>query len=116
MDLIALAVPFFLLAGYLWDPKMIEVIDLKVTGSLLYQSLVTASFGFVAWTHMLQKYGAVTLHSYLFILPVSGVILGGVLLGEPVTSVNIILALLFIVAGIIVVHSNFSFVRRRLGW
>ena len=111
-----LSVPFFLLAGYLWDPRMVGVIDWKVAGSLLYQSLITASFGFVVWIHMLQKYGAVTLHSYLFILPVSGVFLGGLVLGEPVTSVNIILALIFIVAGIVIVNSDFSFVRRRLGW
>jgi hypothetical protein len=37
-------------------------------------------------------------------------------LDEPVGTVNIILASLFIVAGIVIVHSDFSFVRRRLGW
>lgn len=111
-----ISVPFFLLAGYFCDGEMVGIINLEVGCALLYQSLVTASFGFVAWTHMLQKYGAVVLHSYLFILPVSGVLLGGLILDEPVTSIHIILALIFIVTGIIVINSDFSFVRRRLGW
>lgn len=111
-----ISVPFFLLAGYFWDGQMVGLVNLKVGGALLYQSLVTAAFGFVAWTYMLQKYGAVVLHSYLFILPVSGVLLGGLILDEPVTSVHIILALFFIVTGILVINSDFSFVRRRLGW
>ncbi|RPJ79865.1 MAG: DMT family transporter [Deltaproteobacteria bacterium] len=111
-----LSVPFFFLAGYLWDTQMFGTINLKVFGSLLYQSLITASFGFVVWINMLQKYGAVTLHSYIFIIPISGVLLGGFLLDEPVGTVNIILASLLIAAGIVIVHSDFSFVRRRLGW
>ena len=111
-----ISVPFFLLAGYFWDAEMVGMIDLKVGSALLYQAMVTASFGFVVWTHMLQKYGAVVLHSYLFILPVSGVLLGGLILDEPVTSIHIILALTFIVTGILVINSDFSFVRRRLGW
>lgn len=111
-----ISVPFFLVAGYFWDAEMVRMIDLKVGSSLLYQSLVTASFGFVVWTNMLQKYGAVVLHSYLFILPVSGVLFGGLILNEPVTSINIILSLVLIVTGIIVINSDFSFVRRRPGW
>jgi len=71
----------------------------------LYQGLVIASFGFVAWNNMLQKYGAVSLHSFLFIMPVSGVLLGGLVLGEPITF-NILLALVLIVFGILVVNLN----------
>ncbi|RJP81895.1 MAG: DMT family transporter [Desulfobacteraceae bacterium] len=111
-----ISVPVFFLAGFLWDRQMIGTVDMTIVGALLYQSLITASFGFVAWIHMLRKYGAVTLHSYIFILPVSGVLLGGLILDEPVGTANIILALVLIVTGIIVVHSDFSFVRRRLGW
>jgi len=111
-----LSVPFFFLAGYLWDMPMFGVINLKIVGSLLYQSLITASFGFVVWISMLKKYGAVTLHSYIFIIPVTGVLLGGFLLDEPVGTVHIILASCLIAAGIIIVHSDFAYVRRRLGW
>jgi drug/metabolite transporter (DMT)-like permease len=80
-----------------------QVGDPKVFCALLYQGLVTASFCFVAWITLLQKYGAVALHSFIFIMPVSGVLLGGLVLGEPIT-VNIIIALLLIVSGILLVN------------
>jgi drug/metabolite transporter (DMT)-like permease len=97
------AVPFFFLAGYFWDVKMINHLDLEVLSSLLYQGLVTASFGFVAWNSMLKKYGAVSLHSFVFIMPIAGVLLGGLVLGEAITW-DIILALACIVSGIVVVN------------
>ena len=97
------SVPFFFLAGLLWDGKMIDYVNANVLGSLMYQSLVTASFGFVAWNSMLQKYGAVSLHSFILIIPIAGVLLGGLVLGEPITF-NILLALVLIVSGILVVN------------
>lgn len=98
-----LAVPVFFLEGYLWDSVMIGSLDLKILGALTYQSLVTASFGFLAWMTMLQKYGAVALHSFIFIMPIAGVLLGGWILNEPITF-KILIALLLIVTGILVVH------------
>ncbi len=97
------SIPLFFIAGFLWDGTMIIDANLKVMGALLYQGLLTASFGFVAWTGMLQKYGAVSLHSFIFIMPVTGVLLGGLVLGEPITF-SIVLALLFIVSGVLVVN------------
>lgn len=97
------SVPFFFLEGFVWDSTMIAHVDAKVFCALLYQGLVAASFCFVAWTTLLQKYGAVALHSFIFIMPVSGVLLGGLVLGEPIT-VNIIIALLLIVSGILLVN------------
>jgi len=97
------SVPFFFLAGYIWDIKMITHLDLKVLSALIYQGLVTASFGFVAWNGLLQKYGAVSLYSFIFIMPIAGVLLGGFVLGEAITW-DIILALAFIVSGIVVVN------------
>lgn len=97
------SVPLFFLAGFFWDGTMITDANLKVIASLLYQGLLTASFGFVAWTNLLQKYGAVSLHSFIFIMPIAGVLLGGLVLGEPITF-SIILALLFIVSGVLVVN------------
>jgi drug/metabolite transporter (DMT)-like permease len=97
------AVPVFFTAGYLADAPMISNAGAGVLASLAYQALVTASFGFVAWNTMLRKYGAVALHSFIFILPLTGVALGGWMLGEPITT-RILLALLLITAGILVVH------------
>ena len=98
-----LSIPVFLLEALLWDAPMISKLDLKIIGAMLYQSLVTATFGFVIWNTLLQKYGAVALHSFIFIMPIAGVALGGLVLGEPITS-KLLIALALIVAGILVVH------------
>jgi drug/metabolite transporter (DMT)-like permease len=97
------SVPIFFIEALLWDDTMVTRLDVPIVGALLYQSLISASFGFVAWNTMLQKYGAVSLHSFIFIVPIAGVAMGGLVLGEPIT-VQILLALAFIVSGILVVH------------
>jgi drug/metabolite transporter (DMT)-like permease len=97
------AVPLFFVEALLWDNAMIIQLDAKIIAALLYQSIITASFGFVAWNHLLQKYGAVSLHSFIFIMPIAGVALGGLILNEPITT-KILLALVLIVCGILVVH------------
>jgi len=45
----------------------------------------------------------VALHSFIFIMPIAGVVLGGLVLGEPITS-RLVMALVLIVAGILIVH------------
>jgi drug/metabolite transporter (DMT)-like permease len=97
------AIPIFFMEALLWDRPMISKLNLPVIGAVLYQSLVTAAFGFVVWNTLLQKYGAVALHSFIFIMPIAGVALGGLVLGEPIT-LKILIALALIVAGILVVH------------
>jgi len=97
------SVPLFLLEGFVWDPVMIGQIDWIVLSALLYQGFVTAGFGFVVWNSFLKIYGVVTVHSFTFIIPMSGVILGGLILGEPITK-NIIVALVLIGSGIFVVN------------
>lgn len=98
-----ISAPFFLLAGALWDPVPVGDINLTVAGALFYQSMVTAAFGFVAWSFFLKIYGAVTTQSFIFIMPISGVLLGGLVLGEPLTG-NILVALVLIGTGIAVVN------------
>ena len=98
-----IATPLFFLGGFLFDGIMISEINPRVVLSLLYQAVVTGSFGFIAWITLLKKYGAVSLHSFIFIMPVAGVLLGGLVLGEPITA-KILLALLLIVSGIFIVN------------
>ena len=97
------AAPIFFLEAFLWDQQMIFHPDMKVIGALLYQTVITAAFGFLAWTYLMQRYGTVALHSFIFIMPIAGVVLGGIVLDEPITW-KILLALGFIVAGILMVH------------
>ncbi|MCP4686836.1 MAG: DMT family transporter [Desulfobacterales bacterium] len=94
---------FMLAAGAVWDKTMIFRLDVPVISSMVYQSLVSAAFGFVAWNTMLKKYGAVAMHSFIFIMPISGVLLGGLILEEPITP-RLLSALVLIVMGILVIH------------
>ncbi len=98
-----MGLPFYLLAALLWDDKMIHSLTPAVMNGLLYQALVTASFGFVMWNTLIQKYGATALHSFIFILPLSGVFFGVLMLGEPVTP-NLIGSIFLVTAGLLVVN------------
>jgi drug/metabolite transporter (DMT)-like permease len=101
-----LSVPFLFSGGVIFDEKMIHSPDLFAILAMAYQSIVTASIGYVLWITLLKKYGAVTLHSYIFLMPVSGVFFGGLLLREPVAEISIVLSLAFIILGVILVHSS----------
>jgi len=98
-----LSVPFFFLCGFLWDQPMIAALSAEVVMAVLYQALVAAAFGFIAWNTLLQRHGAVILNSFNFILPITGVFLAWWLLNEPLT-VKILLALLFITAQMLVLY------------
>ena len=97
------AFPLFLCAGCFLDHRMFFDLSSVVIGAYLYQSLVSAAFGFVAWSTMLKRYGASTLHAFVFLMPIAGVVFSGLILNEPITS-NLIVALALIAAGIAMVH------------
>jgi drug/metabolite transporter (DMT)-like permease len=100
-----LSTPFFFIEGLLWDGTMVGALDAKVVGALLYQGLLMASFGFVIWNYLLRLQGAVWLNSFNFLMPVTGVLLGVLLLGEPMT-LKIWLALAAVTAGIVVIQGS----------
>ena len=99
----AVAFPLFFLCGLLWDQPMIGALNAEVVLAILYQALVAAAFGFIAWNMLLQQHGAVVLNSFNFILPITGVFLAWWLLNEPLTF-KILLALLFITAQMLVLY------------
>ena len=99
------SVPFFFLQGFLWDGQMVDYVNVQIIASLLYQSLVTASFGFIAWNTLLQKYEATSLNAFMFVMPISGVVLSGILLDDRIDA-RVWFALIFIAAGILVIHLN----------
>lgn len=99
-----MSTPLFLITAWFQDHPMITSLSPAVIGGLLFQAF-TASFGFIMWNTLIRKFGATALHSFIFILPLSGVFFGVTLLGEPVTS-NLIGAIILVSTGLIVV--NFS--------
>lgn len=97
--------PFFFLCGYLWDGQMVRSLDAAAIKALLFQALAATAFGFVAWNSQLKKFGATTLHSFVFLMPVAGVFLSVLLLGEPLTG-NLVVSIVLIVFGIIIVNNT----------
>ena len=95
------AIPFLYIFAFMFDKPMMSAPGGGVVVAILYQGLITGSFGFVVWNMLLQRYGAVSLHTFIFIMPVIGVLLGGLLLKEPITG-NILIALALIGTGIFV--------------
>ena len=99
------AIPFFFICGYFLDPIMIKNINIIVIEAILFQSIVATSFGFVAWNILLRKFGATSLHSFVYIMPLAGVFFGVLLLDEPLTK-YLIVSIIFIVFGIIYVNKE----------
>ena len=97
------SLPLFGLGAWVWDAPMVSRIDDGIVAAIAFQVVLTTSFAFVAWTRLMQTYGAVALHSFVFLIPVSGVFLAGIVLGEPITEM-ILLALVLITAGILTVQ------------
>ncbi len=100
---IVFGTPFFFMGGFLWDKQMIGVIDTTVAASLFYQAIISAAFGFMAWNSLLQRFGATALHSFVFIMPLSGVLSGVLLLDESITP-HLAASVILIVAGVLVVN------------
>lgn len=86
------AAPLFVGGGVFFDHTMIHRINTTVCLALLYQGVVTASFGYVAWTGLLRHYGATALNSFVFIMPISGVVMSSLVLGESI-SLRLLLAM-----------------------
>lgn len=101
------AVPVFLVAGAVVEGPVSLPPARDVLAAMAYQALVTAAYGFLAWNALLRKYGAVAMHSFIFVMPPVGVALGAWMLDEPVTS-RMLIALAMITAGILVVHVRYK--------
>lgn len=98
------SVPFLSAGSWFFDEALVSSPSAASLLALLYQSLITGSFGFLVWNTLLKKHGAVAMHSFIFIMPIAAVLLAGVLLGDPMGP-GITAALVLIVAGVVVVHS-----------
>jgi drug/metabolite transporter (DMT)-like permease len=97
------AAPLLLTGGVLLDPVMVIRLDRTIIWALLYQSIAIASLGFVAWNTLLKKYGAASLHSFVFLMPIAGVCFGGLILGEPVTP-HLMASLALVTTGLMILH------------
>jgi len=73
------------------------------TASLLAQTVVGAFASYLAWMWMLGRYPATKISAFVFLTPVFALFFGALWLHEPVT-LNLILALVMVAAGIVLVN------------
>jgi len=81
----------------------LPLVNLQGLLLLLYLIFLSAA-AFTIWTSLLRRYDAASVSVYFFLLPVFGVALSGLLLGERIASVQTIAALLLVCAGIAIVN------------
>ena len=77
--------------------------DAKSTALLIYLALLSTA-AFSIWT-LLMKYNPVgRVAVYTFTIPIFGVVLSGIILGEPVFEVKNLIALALVSAGIVIMN------------
>ena len=72
-------------------------------GALLFQAFFVVAFTYLVWFWLMRRYPASGLASFVFLTPAFAVLLGGLLLDEPLTW-KIGLALILIAGGLIIVN------------
>ena len=97
------AAPLFGIGGVLFDPQMVIQLSPPVLLALAYQSVVVACLGFILWNTLLKRFGAASLHSFVFIMPIAGVCASAIILGEAITP-HLFTSLFLVVAGLLTIH------------
>jgi drug/metabolite transporter (DMT)-like permease len=71
---------------YLLEPRWILDLSPLVVTSLAYQGIIVAFVSYLVWFWLIQVYPVSNLSAFPFFTPVFGVLLGGLLLHEPLTA------------------------------
>ncbi|MBI3122596.1 MAG: DMT family transporter, partial [candidate division NC10 bacterium] len=80
-----IALPWFFLANWLFEPRLVFYVDVRIALAFLYHGSLIAGLTFVAWTTLLRRLQVGQLSAFIFLTPISGVLLSRILLGDPIT-------------------------------
>ena len=93
-----------LLVAALWGAEPLpDRLSSLAWGSLAFQTVVVSFASYLVWFWLIRHYPATPLASFTMLTPVFGLILGAVLLAEPVTA-RLLIALATVAAGIYLVN------------
>lgn len=81
----------------------LATLSLLAWSSMLFQVLVVTFFSYLVWFWLIRSYPATKLASFTLLTPVFGLLLGALLLGEPITT-RLVVALAAVAAGIVLVN------------
>ncbi len=96
--------PFFLIASLLGEPWP-DLTDTNVLTGVGYSGLIGTGFAMIPWLWLLTDYPASRVGVFMFLTPVFGVLMGALLLAEPLTLLMLGGAVL-ISSGIYLVNSE----------
>lgn len=74
----------------------IEVVDSKVTMSMLFLGIVASSLAFLMWNKAIQSMGSIKTNQYIYLVPIVTTILSAVVIHEKITIFIVIGATLII--------------------
>ena len=95
--------PVLALGSFLFELPADLDLSLLVLASLFYQSVVVAFASFLVWFWLIHRYMVSRLAAFTFMAPLFGVILGGLVLNEPITFL-VWIGLACVAVGIYVVN------------
>ena len=70
---------------------------------MAFQIVIVAFASYLAWFWLIRSYPATRLASFTLLTPVFGLLLGALLLGEPIT-LRLVVALVAVASGIVLVN------------
>lgn len=80
------AFPLFFLLSLLFEPSLIITLNGKIVLAFLYQGVIAAGLTFAAFAALLKRHSASLISSFIFLAPIFGVLLGHLLLQDPLTA------------------------------
>lgn len=97
------SIPILLIMSFLLEPKRIYQINLQVTASLIYQSVIIAFITYFIWFKLIHKYSVSRLSAFTFFTPIFGVLFGVLILNEELT-LSLLIGLPMVSMGIFLVN------------
>jgi drug/metabolite transporter (DMT)-like permease len=86
-----------------WDARP----DLAAVGAIIWLGLLGSGLAYLAFFRLLGRWGATRTAAVAYVLPVVGIVLGFLVLGEPIDR-RIVLGTLLIIGGVALVNSRFG--------
>jgi len=90
-------------AALLAGAAMPRTLSALAWSSLVFQVVAVTAFSYLVWFWLIRNYPATRLASFTLLTPVFGLVLGAVLLGEPIAA-RLVIALVTVATGIVLVN------------
>jgi drug/metabolite transporter (DMT)-like permease len=71
--------------SFLLEPRQIIRLTPLVVGSIAYQGIIVAFASYLIWFWLIQTYPVSRISAFTFFTPIFGILMGGLLLGDPLT-------------------------------